>query len=343
MPGSAFTVEGNFSSLPGSGTSVSYTAASNITFNGNVSIESSTTFNGSSFAHSVSGNWVNNGTFTGSTSTISFNGPSSNISGSGTQNFNNISFLASGITGASGTTINVSGNISTIGSGQFTHASGGLISMTGSGKSITGTNFIFNDITVTGSVTTNISFSINGNLNVSGSLSASAGTMIMNGSSKTIGGAGAITFSTLQVTGSITTVSEFRRFYFIGCKRNLFCNGWHGHFTGTSVLSGLANLFNVTINGTSLQLSSSSLLGIANNFTITAGGLNVTSTIPNTVSFNGAGAQSVNAIGYNNLILSSGNTKTAAGNITVNGNITIASINNICRGKYIHIMFCATG
>ena len=58
----------------------------------------------------------------------------------------------------------------------------------------------------------------------------------------------------------------------------------------------LANLFNVTINGTSLQLSSSSLLGIANNFTITAGVLNVTSTIPNTVNFNGAGAQSVNAI-----------------------------------------------
>ena len=39
---------------------------------------------------------------------------------------------------------------------------------------------------------------------------------------------------------------------------------------------------------------------------------------------------------YNNLILSNGNTKTAAGNITVNGNITIATSTTFAGGTYTH-------
>ena len=336
LPGSAFTVEGNFSSLIGSGTSVSYTAASNITLNGNVSIGVSTTFNGSSFSHTIGENWVNNGTFTGGTSTIIFNGPSSTISGSGTENFNNVSFSGSGITAASGTTLNVSGNISTSGAGQFTHASGGLITMTGAAKSITGTNIIFNDLTVSGSITTNSSFTINGNLAVSGSISASAGTINMLGASKTISGAGAIIFSTLQLTGTITTASNFSISTLLDVSGTFSASAGTATFTGTSVLSGTANLFNVTLNGTSLQLSATSVLGIANIFTITAGTLNVSATLPNTVNFNGTGAQNINAIAYNNLILSNGNTKTAAGGITVNGNLTISTSTTFAGGSYTH-------
>ena len=338
MPGSAFTVEGDFSSLQGSGTSVSYTAASNITFNGNINIGASTTFNGSSFSHIIGGNWINNGTFTGSSGTLTFNGPSSGISGSGTQNFNNLSFVASGISAASGTSLNVSGNISTSGAGQFTHGSGGLITMTGASKSITGTNIIFNDLTVSGSVTTNTSFTINGNLSVSGSLSASAGTIIMAGSSKTISGTGTIALSTLQVTGSITTASNFSISSLLDVSGTFSASTGTATFTGASVLSGTANLFNATINGTSLQLSATSILGIANNFTITSGTLNVTASLPNTVNFNGSGGQSVNAIAYNNLILSNGNTKTAAGNITVNGTFTISTSTTFAGGTYTHTL-----
>ena len=336
MPGTDFTIQGNFSSIIGSGTSVSYTAASNITMNGNVSIGVSTTFNGGSYSHTVGGNWVNNGTFAGSTSSITFNGPSTGISGSGTENFNNISFTASGITAASGTTLNVSGNLSTSGSGQFTHASGGLITMTGATKTISGTNIILNDLTVSGSATTNTSFIINSNLSVSGSFSASAGTVLMSGTSKTISGTGTIAFSTLQITGTITTASSFSILTLLNVVGTLSASAGTATFKGTSVLSGTANLYNVTLNGTSLQLSATSVLGIANTMTVTTGTLNVTSTLPNTVNFNGTGAQSINAITYNNLILSNGNTKIAAGNVTVNGTITISSFTTFAGGSYTH-------
>ncbi|RYZ33811.1 MAG: hypothetical protein EOP49_35340, partial [Sphingobacteriales bacterium] len=82
FPGAAFTIAGNFTSIIGSGTGVSYSSASNITFNGSVTIGTSTTFNGSSNTHIVRGNWINNGTFSGSTGTIQFDGASSGISGS---------------------------------------------------------------------------------------------------------------------------------------------------------------------------------------------------------------------------------------------------------------------
>ncbi len=49
--------------------------------------------------------------------------------------------------------------------------------------------------------------------------------------------------------------------------------------------------------------------GIAGTYTNSAGILNVTSTIPNTVNFNGSGAQSVNGGTYHHLTLSNGSTK----------------------------------
>ena len=58
MPTSAMTIAGNLTSSVGTGIAVSYTAGQVITIKGNVSIGSSTTFNGSSFAHSIGGNWT---------------------------------------------------------------------------------------------------------------------------------------------------------------------------------------------------------------------------------------------------------------------------------------------
>jgi hypothetical protein len=336
LPGTDFTIEGNFSSLKGSGTSVSFTAASNISVNGNVDIGVSTTFNAGSFSHTVGGNWVNNGTFNGNTGTISFDGPSSMISGSGTQNFNNINFLVSGITAAAGTSLNVSGNIATSGPGQFTHAAGGLITMTGASKLISGNNLVFNDLTISGSVTTNASFAINGNFAVPGSFSAGSGTIDMVGTAKIITGATTIGFSTLKLTGSIVANSNFSISSLLDVGGTFSASAGTATFTGISELSGTANLYNVTLNGTSLKLSATSTLGIANAMTITAGSLDVTSSLPNTVNFNGTGAQSVKSTTYNNLTLSNGNIKTAAGNISVNGNLTIAPSTTFAGSSYTH-------
>lgn len=334
MPGTAFTIEGNFTSTIGAGTSVSYVAASNITINGNVNIGASTTFDGNSNSHTIRGNWINNGTFTGNTSTVSFDGPLTTISGAGLQNFNNINFLRAGIT-ASSATINVSGNIATSGAGTFTHTTG-LLTMTGASKTISGTNIIFDNLTISGSVTSGISFSINSNLIVSGSFSGTSGTVTMSGTSKTISGAGSIGFSSLLLTGSITTASSFSISTSLGVTGTFSATAGIATFTGTSILTGTANLYNVTINGTSLQLSFLSVLGIANTFTITAGTLNVTASIPNTVNFNGTGAQTINAIAYYHLTFSTGNTKTAAGAVTVNGNLTIAAATTFNGSTYTH-------
>jgi hypothetical protein len=336
LPGSDFTVEGNFSSVIGSGSSVTYTGASNITINGDVNIGPSTTFNSGNYSHTLKGDWVNSGTFSGNSGTIIFNGPTSVISGSGNQNFNNISFIASGITAAPGTTLNIGGNFSTVGSGQFTQLSGGLIIMSGTTKSISGTSIFFNDLTVSGSISTNSSFTINGSLSVPGSFSASTGTINLIGASQTISGVGAIGFSTLQISGTITTNTSFSISNLLNVTGTFSATAGTATFTGISVLSGTANLYNATINGTSLQLSGSAVLGIANIFTISSGNLNVTTSFPNTVNFNGTGAQNVNAITYNNLILSNGNTKTAAGNISVNGNITISAATTFGGGTYNH-------
>jgi hypothetical protein len=334
MPGTPFTVEGNFTSTTGSGTSVSFTSLSNIIINGSVTIGASTTFNGNSNAHIIRGNWINNGMFTGNTGTITFDGAGTNLSGAGAHNFNNITFSSTGISAAAGTVINVSGNLATTGAGQFVHNSGGIITMSGATKTITGANIVLNDLTVSGSVTASTSFIINSNLSVSGSFTGSTGAVTMTGTSKTISGAGAIAFSTLAISGSVTTTSNFSISSLLNISGSFSATAGTATFTGTSVLTGTANLYNVTINGTSLQLSASAVLGIANVFTITAGTLNVTATAPNTVNFNGTGAQNINAVTYHHLILSNGNTKTATGDITVNGNLTISASTTFSGSTY---------
>ncbi|SEW43646.1 hypothetical protein SAMN05428988_5598 [Chitinophaga sp. YR573] len=336
MPATDFTVVGNLTSTQGAGTSVSFTAASNITISGNVTIGASTTFNGSSFTNNVSGNWVNNGTFTGSTSTVNMTGAGMSISGTGTHGFNNLSFTASNITGAATSSITVAGNLSTTGPGSFTHAAGGTLTMSGTTKTIAGTGFIFDNLTISGTVSSTSSITITGNLSVSNSFTNSSNTVIMSGTTKTIAGGGTITFSALSVAGTVTTTNSFTVNNSLNVSGSLTASAGTATFTGTSTLNGTANLFNVTLNGTSLQLSTNAILGIAGAYTITAGTLNVTATTPNTVNYNGSGAQTVTSSSYGNLIVSNGNTKTAGGAITVNSDFTIAASTTFSAGSSSH-------
>ncbi len=333
FPATALSVVGDLSSTLGTGTSVSFTAASNITVNGNVSLGASTTFNGGSYSHSIGGKWVNSGTFNGNTGTITFIGSGAAVSGSGIQNFNNLTVAASAITFSS-STISLTGNLATTGSGSFSQAAGGTFSMTGADTTISGAGVSMDSLSVSGSVTTAASLNLAGNLAVSGSLSAS--TITMSGAGKTIVGTGSKAFAVLNVTGSVTTDTNFSISSALTVSGSLSASAGNATFAGTSTLSGTANLFNTTINGTSLQLSANSTLGIANVLTITAGTLNVTSSAPNTVNFNGAGNQNINGVTYDNLILSNGNSKTAVAGITVKDNITIASGTTFVAGSFTH-------
>ena len=339
MPATAMTVVGNFSSAKGAGTSVTYTAAANINVNGNISVGESTTFNAAGFTHTMGANWVNNGTFNGNTGTVIFNGTGSNISGTGLQNFNNLTVAASLIT-FSNNAVSLTGNLATTGSGSFNLPAGGTLTMTGTSKTISGFGISIDNLVITGSVSTSSSLTITGNMDISGSFVSSGSSVItMSGASKTITGSGAKSFASLYVTGSVTTNADFFISSALNISGTFAASAGLATFTNTSTLTGTASLFNTRINGTSLRLSSASVLGIAGSMTITAGTLDVTSSTPNTVNFNGTGAQTINAIAYNNLVLSNGNTKTATAGLTVNNNISIAASTTFAPGNFTHSVY----
>lgn len=338
FPVTALTVVGNLSSNLGAGTSVSFTAASNTTVNGNVSISASTTFNGGSFSHNIGSNWVNNGTFNGNTGTVTFTGSGSTVSGTGIQNFNNLTIAASLIS-FSANSISLTGNLATSGSGSFTQLSGGTILMSGTSATISGTGISPDNLTISGIVSTSSTLQITGNLSVTGSFISSTAAFTMSGTSKTISGAGNMSFSTLSIPGSITANANFSISSALTVNGSLSATAGTVTFTGTASLSGTANLFNTTINGTSLQLSANAILGIAGVMTISSGTLNVTSSIPNTVNFNGSGTQNINSITYNNLSLSNGNSKTAVAALTINNNLTIGTGTTFIPGAFTHSIY----
>lgn len=76
-------------------------------------------------------------------------------------------------------------------------------------------------------------------------------------------------------------------------------------------------------------------MGITNVLTINSGVLNLNSSGPNTVNFNGTGAQNINAITYSNLVLSNGNTKTATGSITTAYDINIGTGTTFNPSSYV--------
>jgi hypothetical protein len=337
FPATALTVIGNLTSILGAGTSVTFTAGSVLTVNGNVSIGASTTFNGGSYAHNIGGNWANSGTFNGNTGTVIFTGPGTTVSGSGVQNFNSLTVAAS-MVNFSAEGLVLSGNLATTGSGSFTQASGGTLSMTGTGTTISGLAISPDNLSISGSVTTASSIVLTGNLTVSGSFAASTGTITMSGTSKTISGSGSKTFYVLSPTGTVTTDASFTIASGLLVYGSLTASAGTATFTGSSSLSGTANLFNTNLNGTQLQLAANSTLGVAGTLTVTTGTLNVSST-PNTVNYNGSIAQSITALIYNNLTMSNSGNKTAAGAITANNDITIGSGTAFIAGTYTHAIY----
>lgn len=327
MPATALTIAGNFTSSVGAGTGVNYTAAQVITVNKDVVIGSGCTFNASSYSHVFKANWTNSGTFTGSTSTATFNGISSVFSGTGTNNFNNLVIAAFGITATATCNINISGNITTSAPGIFTHASGGNVTLTGTSKSIIGNGFDFNNLIISGTISTTDNISISGNLTVNGTLTATAGRITMSGASKTISGSGTPIFFGLKIDGTLSTSMSLtiNSNFSISSSGSYTALSGTTTFNGTGSLSGEANLYDVTINATkTLILSGSSALGIAGSFTKT-GTLDVTTNKPNTVNYNGSGAQTVIGTSYNNLVVSNSGTKTSNGATTINNDFTIES------------------
>lgn len=323
LPATAMTVAGSLTSTVGTATSVTFNANAAVTVTGNVSIGASTTFNGGTFTHFISGSWANAGTFNGgnTTGTIRFNGAAGVISGAGVQNFNNLTIAGAGVT-CTANTMTLAGNLATTGSGTFSQTAGTMV-FTGTTKTIGGLGISLFDVDIQGTVSTTATFTIAGNYTASGTFNATSGIITFSGATVSISGAGTTTFAALVVDGALGTASNFSMRGNLTGPGTLTATAGTITFIGTTITSGTHNLFNVVVNGTRLQLGASSTLGIAGALTLTAGTFNTTLTIPNTVVYNGAGAQNIFTAIYYNLILSNSGTKTALGAIQPRGDFTI--------------------
>lgn len=342
---SAITILGYFTTSVSAGSMIVNTAAM-LTVNGNVTIGASSTFNGLTFSHVFAGSsFANSGTITSSTGTLSFTGINATLSGAGTYNINNLTFTRGGATAAAATNLTLTGNLTTISPGTFTHTAGstGAITMSGASKTITGLFIVLNHLTVSGTISTIENISIAGNITVNGAstFTATAGVISFTGASKSITNSGTLTFYKLDISAgsSITTASNFFIKSDLSTTGTITASAGIVTFNGTSTVSGLPNLFSVTLNGVQLTLSNNSVLGIAGTFTLTAGTFNVTTSTPNTVNYNGSGAQSVLGTTYNRLSFSTGGTKTASGAITTNDYLTINTGATFAGSTFTHSIY----
>ena len=341
MPTNSMTIAGNLTSATNTGgASVLFTNGAALTVTGDALIGAGSTFNGGTFTNTFGADWTNNGTFAGATGTVIFSGAGGSLAGTGTNNFNHLTVTGAGVRAATNTSLTVSGNLATSGAGTFTHVPGGTgtLTMSGSSKTFSGTGISLNHLTVSGSISSASSITVAGDLDVGGSFSASAGTITLSGTAKVMRGAGSIAFHALNATGTISATNNFSLASDLSVSGTFTATAGTATFNGTSSLSGTANLFHATLNGTSLQLGSGAVLGVAGALTFTAGTFNVTTTTPNTVSYNG-GAQTVLAATYDNLSLAGSGTKTAGGALTINRDLTIGSGTTFGAGASTHSLY----
>ncbi|MBC5994254.1 T9SS type A sorting domain-containing protein [Pontibacter cellulosilyticus] len=334
MPATAMTVAGNLTSTG----SVSFTAGAPIAVTGNVTIGTGTTFNGGSATHTVAGNWAANGTFVGNASTVTMTGAGKTISSTaGATEFNNLTLSGTG-TSITVPALTIRGNLAATG-GLSQVADGTITMQNSSSKSISGSGINFQNLTIDGAVTTGSNFTVNGNFttNTGRSFTASAGTVSMAGAGKSIAGAGSMNYWGLNIAAATSTPSSFTVTSSLSGVSALTASGGTVTFSGTSTFGGTHYLNNAAITGTSMRMLANANLYIAGAMTRAGSSLfDVSSSIPNSVHYNGTNPQSILATTYHHLILSNAGTQTTGGAVTVNGNITLATGSTLNAGAFSH-------
>jgi len=134
MPSTALSVYGSFS-ISGAAVAI---ANANLTLDSNFTIENGASFTAGAFNHSLIGNFINDGTFTSTGSTFTFNGTSGQlIEGSNSATFGNLNIANASSVTLTGN-ITVTGNLS-VSTGTFDLA-GNTANKSGTGGSMTVSN-----------------------------------------------------------------------------------------------------------------------------------------------------------------------------------------------------------
>ncbi len=327
MPATTLDILGDFTIETGGAFDVDVTAGADINIEKNTLIEEDCVFEGDSYTINFNADVENEGTISGTTSTHTFTGVGAVISGGGTFDFYNVIFSEAGITADGTSYITINGDAQTTGAGTFTHGSGGGVEMAGGSNSITGAGFTFYDLEPSGTITTASYVTINGDLIVDGDFTATANEIIMAGPSSTIDGVGTIEFYGLAISGNVTTTIDFTVVddFGVAVDGSFAASAGQVTFDGSTNFSGIGTFYDIVVNASqSLTLVANGHLKIENTIS-NSGTFDATSYIPNTVSYVKNGNQNVGNVGYYNLILATGGTKSLTNTTAVDNDITINS------------------
>lgn len=331
------TITGSFTPAASSNINVAGNWANNgtfthnsgtVTFNGNSTISGSatTTFRNVTISGALTGhasnmnvlaNWVNNGTFTHNSGTVTFTGTTA-LSGSSTNSFNHITISGS-LTPAASSNINVAGNWTN--NGVFTH-NNASVTFNGTSLMSGSATTSFRSIVITGSLTgpSSSNFNVSNNWTNNGAYTGNNGTVTFNGTS-TVDGSATTAFHNVTISGTLT--GHATNMAVLG---NWLNNGTFIHNNGTITFNGAtavtgsttSNFHNVIIGGT--------LTGHSTSMDVSGDWTNNGAYTHNsgTVVFNGTSSTI------------SGSSTTTFNNISISGTLTGHSSNMNITGNWIN-------
>jgi hypothetical protein len=285
-----------------------------------IEIASGASFNAGSYNLTLNGStgtWSNNGTFNGNSGTVTFSrGVISNVvslSGSGTNNFNNITVNANTyLQPASGVYLKIAGAV-TAGSGSIIDlkATNNTVEYNGSAQSIANLQGPASDIGYAHLV-----------INSSGTTSLPATLNVMRDFTLTTGTAAASTSSTIDILGNVTLTAGT----FTGSSAAISVGGnWTNN--GATFTSGTSTVtFNSTsaaqsINGTATSQTFYNLVADKSSQTLSVGGSTTSLTVNNLTETSGNVSPPATLTINGNATLTAG-TFTAGTTTTINGNWT---------------------
>lgn len=245
------------------------TLQGDIVVNGNLTINPGATLSGGNYQITVNGNFINNGTFNGSSSTVVFAGANSEVQGTSMPTFNNIT-INNGATLTvtnTGETIKVSGNWQDSNAATAGFVSGNsTVIFTGASSTINGVVVdTFNNISLENTCTLSIGaigqVKLRGTFTNSGTFSAGTSTVIYSGTNGGIAGTN-LGFYNLQCDGKLTVNTGD-----VVTVTNLLTIAT----TGTLVMSndGTIRTPAVTVNGTFQTTGTPTLTDTGTKFSFT--------------------------------------------------------------------------